>query len=209
VPYALWMSLAVLALLVAERRGSQAGIWAAKPLAAAAFVAAALAWGALDSLYGRIVLVGLVFCWWGDVLLIPRSQAIFRLGIASFLLGHVAFTAAFLAHGVDPTWTALAVVAAMPALAVVIRWLGPHVPADMRGAVYAYMAVITAMVACAVGLVAVGGPGLALAGAVAFYFSDLSVARDRFVAAEFTNRLWGLPLYFGAQLLFAASVALD
>ena len=208
-PYVVWMSLAVLALLVAERRRSQAGIWASKPLAAAAFIAAALAWGALDSLYGRIVLVGLVFCWWGDVLLIPRSQAIFRLGIASFLLGHVAFTVAFLAHGVDVSWTALAAVAALPALAVVIRWLGPHVPADMRGAVYAYMAVITAMVACAVGLVVAGGPRLALAGAVAFYFSDLSVARDRFVAAEFTNRLWGLPLYFGAQLLFAASLTLD
>jgi len=33
------------------------------------------------------------------------------------------------------------------------------------------------------------------------------VARQRFVAKSFSNKLWGLPLYFGAQLLLAASVA--
>jgi hypothetical protein len=37
--------------------------------------------------------------------------------------------------------------------------------------------------------------------------SDLSVARDRFVAPGFVNRAWGLPTYFAAQLLLAASVA--
>jgi uncharacterized membrane protein YhhN len=201
------MAIAVLALLVAERRGSQAGIWLAKPLAATAFVAAALAWGARETSYGRIVLVALAFCWLGDVLLIPRSQKVFRLGIASFLLGHVAYAVAFLAHGVAFRWTVVALVASLPALAFVVRWLGPHVPAELRGAVYAYMAVITAMVACAFGAFGAGGPLVALVAALAFYLSDLSVARDRFVAPAFVNRLWGLPLYFGAQLLFASSVS--
>jgi hypothetical protein len=41
--------------------------------------------------------------------------------------------------------------------------------------------------------------------AVAFYLSDVSVARDRFVAPGFGNRIWGLPLYYGAQVLFALS----
>ena len=41
--------------------------------------------------------------------------------------------------------------------------------------------------------------------AVAFYLSDVSVARDRFVAPGFGNRIWGLPLYYAAQLLFALS----
>jgi hypothetical protein len=39
--------------------------------------------------------------------------------------------------------------------------------------------------------------------ALAFYGSDLSVARDRFLGAGFGNRLWGLPLYYAAQLAFA------
>jgi hypothetical protein len=42
--------------------------------------------------------------------------------------------------------------------------------------------------------------------AVAFYFSDLSVALNRFVKPSMITRLWGTPLYFGAQLLFAATV---
>jgi uncharacterized membrane protein YhhN len=45
-----------------------------------------------------------------------------------------------------------------------------------------------------------------LAGAVAFYLSDLSVANDRFVHESFFNKLWGLPLYYAAQILLAASV---
>jgi hypothetical protein len=40
-----------------------------------------------------------------------------------------------------------------------------------------------------------------------FYVSDLAVARQRFVAQSWTNKLWGLPLYFGAQLVLAATVA--
>ena len=46
---------------------------------------------------------------------------------------------------------------------------------------------------------------LALA-AAGFALSDVSVARDRFGRESFLNRLWGLPLYYGAQCLFAVSV---
>jgi hypothetical protein len=95
----------------------------------------------------------------------------------------------------------------------------------MRGPVLAYIAVITGMVAAAAGAVAGAGPALpataaltaggptarwvwqtaVMAAAVAFYLSDVSVARDRFVAPGFGNRIWGLPLYYAAQLLFALS----
>ena len=51
-----------------------------------------------------------------------------------------------------------------------------------------------------------GGAGIA-AGGVAFYLSDLAVGLDRFVRRSFTYRAWGLPLYYAAQLLFAASAA--
>ena len=33
------------------------------------------------------------------------------------------------------------------------------------------------------------------------------MARDRFVAPGFDNRLWGLPLYYGAQIWFALLAA--
>ena len=42
--------------------------------------------------------------------------------------------------------------------------------------------------------------------AVAFFLSDLTVARDRFVAREAVNRLVGLPLYYTGQFAIAWSV---
>jgi uncharacterized membrane protein YhhN len=81
----------------------------------------------------------------------------------------------------------------------------------MKGPVLVYILVITAMVACASGVLA--NPGLALpgrgmvfAGALLFYFSDVFVARDRFVKKAFSNRLAGLPLYYGGQFLLALSL---
>jgi hypothetical protein len=70
------------------------------------------------------------------------------------------------------------------------------------------MLAISAMVSLAAGSFAARPSLLLLTGAIGFYLSDLSVARDRFVAPGFVNRLWGIPLYYGAQLLFAWSVSI-
>ena len=48
---------------------------------------------------------------------------------------------------------------------------------------------------------------LILAGAWGFAISDLAVARRQFVKRSIVNGLWGTPLYFGSQLLLAASLA--
>jgi uncharacterized membrane protein YhhN len=42
-------------------------------------------------------------------------------------------------------------------------------------------------------------------GALLFYFSDLFVARQRFVRKAYHNRLIGLPLYYLGQYLLAFS----
>jgi uncharacterized membrane protein YhhN len=84
-----------------------------------------------------------------------------------------------------------------------LRWLHPHLPADMRVPVRVYMLVIAIMVASAIGAsLATGEPRFAIGG-VAFAASDLSVARERFVRASFANLVWGLPLYYAAQLTLA------
>lgn len=199
--FSLITGLATLALLVAEWRDSQGGRMGIKPLASAGFVAAALAQGATASSYGQALLAALVFSWLGDVLLIPRSRRAFRAGILAFLLGHLAFVAAFLHRGVDLRIAGAALAAALLAATVVGRWLLPRVPPELKLAVIAYIAVISIMVASALGT---GRAPIAL-GAAAFYLSDLCVARDRFVAPGFVNRLWGLPLYYGAQLVLAAT----
>jgi uncharacterized membrane protein YhhN len=196
---------AVGGLLAAERRGAPAGVWLAKPLASTGFVALALSLGATDGEYGRWVLAALVFGWLGDVLLIARRT--FTAGLVSFLVGHLAFAAAFLARGVSWPWLAAGAAAAGAGAWIALRWLGPHVPAALVLPVRAYVVVITAMVAAAVGAFGAGGGLALLAGAVGFFASDLSVARESFVAPSFTNKLWGLPLYYASQLLLASTVA--
>ena len=51
-----------------------------------------------------------------------------------------------------------------------------------------------------------GDDPIRLVAALLFYLSDLAVARERFVAPGRTNRLWGLPTYYVAQILFALSI---
>jgi uncharacterized membrane protein YhhN len=205
-----WIGAAVfflIGLLVAEARGDQRVIWIAKPLASAAFVAAALSAGALDSGYGRAILAGLALSWLGDALLIPQRDGAFLAGLAAFLAGHAAFGVAFLLRDHSLVWTAVALALLGVVAFFIGRWLLPHVPRSLGVPVQLYIAVITIMVSLAAGALAAGEPLIGFAGAFAFFLSDLAVARDRFVRPGFANKLWGLPLYYAAQLMLAASVA--
>ena len=218
-------ALLVVALLIGERGAAPWRGWM-KGAASAAFIGTALAAGATDSAYGGWVLAALCLGCVGDVSLVSGRRTRFLVGLAAFLLSHLAYIGAFAA--VRPNAVVALIVAAgllVPA-ALVARWLWPHLGADMRGPVLAYLAVITAMVAAAAGAVAGEGPATpaiavltqgeplprsvwdaaVMSAAAAFYLSDLWVARDRFVAPGFVNRIWGLPLYYGAQVVFALSV---
>ncbi len=180
----------------------------AKPVASTAFIMVALVSDALQSGYGVAIVVALVLSWWGDVFLLSLKRHFFLAGLGAFLAGHVAYCVAFVVAGLDVLYAGITLVAAVLPAWAVIRWLLPRLEDRMRRPVLAYIGVITVMVALAVGAVAAGNtPWIAVA-AVAFYLSDLSVARDRFVAPGFDNRIWGLPLYYGAQVVFACTVAL-
>jgi uncharacterized membrane protein YhhN len=202
-----WVALcaaACAALLASLWRGSALGVWLSKPVAAGAFVAAAVASGALGWDAGRWMVAALALSWLGDVLLIPSGTgACFRAGMACFAAAHFAFCAAFLRAGVAAAPALAAAVVAVPALVAVGRWLRPRLHGPFGVAVAVYLVAIGAMLALSAGAAAtLGRPGLA-AGAALFALSDLSVARERFVAPGLVNSLWGLPLYFGAQLLLA------
>jgi uncharacterized membrane protein YhhN len=201
-------AVAVSGLLLAEHRGSAAGKWLTKPVASAAFVAVALASGALESVYGQWLLVGLLLCLVGDILLIPEQRpAVFRAGVFAFLAGHVAYAAAFLTRPLGATWMLVAAALILLVLWQVWRWLQSTLPRDMRVPVQAYFAVIGVMSVLACGVTGAGGPAVVAVGALAFTASDISVARDRFVRPQFMNRAWGLPLYYAAQVLLALSPA--
>jgi len=177
-----------------------------KMVASTGFILAALASGAFDTTYGRIVLIGLAFCWLGDLLL-EYDQA-FLPGLFTFLLGHVAFIAGFATLGPRLSWVAPAVAAAAVAATVVAVYLHPHIPRRMRVPVYAYMAVISTMVVLASGVTGAGHTPNLLAGAILFYVSDLFVARRQFVTHSFKDTLYGNPLYFTAVWLIALTPGL-
>lgn len=199
----------VFVLVWAEYRGDARRRWIAKPAASVAFVAVALASGALDSAYGIWVLAALILCLAGDVLLIPSGQKWFLAGMGAFAAGHGAYIAAFVSGEPVVTPVFLAGAAAMAAFAALtLRWLWPHLGA-FRAPVALYSAIIAVMVAASFLAAPPGAAAphaLVIAGAVGFAVSDVAVAREKFVAQNFFNRAWGLPLYYGAQLLLAASV---
>lgn len=180
--------------------------WLFKPLASLGFVALGLSQGVPDDAYGRIMAVGLVLAALGDAFLIPKSRRWFLAGLVSFLLGHVAYAAAFAVRGLDASALGLATGALVVVGAPIVRWLWPHVDEPMRGPVAAYVLVISAMVALAVGTVAAHGNPWILVGAVGFYLSDLAVAQQRFIRSTFASRAWGLPLYYAAQLVLATTI---
>lgn len=201
-------AVAVSGLLMAERAGSRKGIWLFKPLAASAYVWLALSLGALRTPYGRWLLLGLVFCWWGDVLLIPKqSKRWFRAGILAFLAGHVTYVVAFLCRPGGWMGLGTGIVLAAALAWVVGSWLGPQLPSGFRRLVAIYIAVICCMLVAAFWAADGSGVWRLALGASLFALSDISVARDRFVTKAFLNRAWGLPLYFAAQLILASTVA--
>ena len=196
---------ALVALLVAERRQAEWGR-IAKMVASTGFVGVAVASGAVESGYGRWVLVALGLSWLGDLLLTFASRRAFLAGLGVFLAAHISYLEAFVVRGI--AWMAAAAAAAVALMVAggVWRWLAPHLDDVMRRPVAGYVVVISAMVAVAVGTTAHDLDLRILIGAVAFFVSDLAVARNRFVAAGFVNRAWGLPLYYLAQVLLALSV---
>lgn len=192
-------------LLAAEWSGSKMLAAITKPLASTGFLVAAAGAGAMKSRYGKWIVAGLALGWVGDVALLSRGKTGFLLGLGSFLAGHVAYAGAFVVRGVSlPATVGAAVVLVGPAL-VIWRWLEPHIADDMRAPVIAYVTVITAMVALAWGTHLVVPSMVLVLGAVGFFLSDLSVARDRFMGTGFANKAWGLPLYYAAQLALAAT----
>ena len=193
--------------MLATQKDHAAGTWIFKTLAALGFIITALECGALASSYGVIILVGLILCLGGDVLLITKSNSIFLMGIGSFLLGHVAFAVAFASVGIDNN-SALMSSLPMGIIAIlVLRWLWPHLDGLMQKAVPAYILAITLMVILSIGCAIQHNAPWVAAGAIGFMLSDLAVARERFVSSGFINKIWGTPLYFGAQVVIAMTTA--
>jgi alkenylglycerophosphocholine hydrolase len=117
----------------------------------------------------------------GDVALLWQSKRAFLVGLAAFLLAHVAYVIAFLGAAVWSPHVAIvaAVMAVSSTLLLRAIWKGA---AGMHGPVIAYGVVISAMVISAAATL--GGPlplaPFAAVGSVLFYISDSSLALNLF-----------------------------
>ncbi len=196
-------------LLEAEYSQAQPRRAIFKTLASTGFLLTAISAGALESTYGQAVLIALSFSWLGDVLLLSASERVFQIGLFSFLLAHVAFGGAFIVCGVKPLAVLSMLGFLLPVVVIIVRWLWPNVPSNMRIPVGMYLVVISGMVALSAGMMWSNGRLVVFIAALIFYMSDLCVARDRFVSPGFANALVGLPLYYVAQLLLAYSASME
>ncbi len=197
--------LACAALVTCQLFDIRAAVVLAKLIASSSFIALAISVAAMRSLFGRLLLAGLVLSWIGDMLLLGASPGLFLAGLVAFLLAHLMYVSSFIAHGVNWRWVIAAGIPVVLISASVSLWLAPHVPAPMQLPVWLYTFVISGMVMSAFGTRGAGA-GLAIAvGALLFYLSDLSVAAGQFIRPEFPNYVWGLPFYYTGQLLLAGS----
>ena len=199
-------------LLYAEKAGSLKGKLATKPVLSLMFIITALVQPHPLPGYYHLMLSGLIFCLGGDVFLAIPGQKSFRLGLVSFLIGHLMYATAFLQisrmgalfWGVSFATAGIGI--------FIYRWLRPNL-GTMKVPVGCYIVVISIML-CAAAAVAgdtilnATGRGLVFTGALLFYISDLFVTRQRFVKTDFVNRLAGLPLYYSGQFLLAFSVGM-
>lgn len=164
---------------LAVARGIRHMRWVSKPAVILCLIAIPLLSGP-SSPQRYAFLAALFFSLVGDIALL-KEERWFPVGLAAFLLAHLAYGGGFLAGGVNRALLVYSVVAVgIVSLALGGRILRSILRAGRRGtaaAVSAYLLSISAMVA----LAAAGGKPLALAGAVLFYASDGLIAWNRFV----------------------------
>ncbi len=196
-------TLAALGVLLAAETGHPRWRAPAKLTASTGFLGVAVAAGAFDAGFGRMIFVALCFSWLGDAFLLSEQRRWFLAGLAAFLVAHLSYGAAFIIRGLSATGIVVGGVLVVVAGAPIFRYLRPHIIGRLRGPVHAYIGVISFMVTLAIGTTGFQTDIRIPLGATAFYASDVFVARRRFVAESPLDRLVGLPLYYGAQLLLA------
>ena len=161
-------------------RGDQRLEYVMKPLTMVVLIGAALALDDVDGTARSWFVAALVLSLAGDVfLMLPSDQ--FVPGLASFLLGHIAYIVGL--QSLDTSTTGLVI--GLAVVVVALPLLGLRIANAVRsgdepallGPVVAYMLVISAMVVSA----SATGNVFAIAGAVSFYASDALIAWTRFI----------------------------
>ncbi len=158
---------------------------------------------------------GMVLSLAGDIFLILPKDC-FLLGLASFLLAHIAYILALNAQGL---WVTLPTLAIAGAIAMVTVWFVREVRRSLLATgraslippviVYAFFLALTLWSALGV-LFRPGWPpvaaGLIAVGGVLFFVSDALLAWNRFVASLWNGRVFVMVTYHLAQYALSAGM---
>ena len=191
----------------AARAGAPTLRYIFKPLTTVLILALALLLpDAVSPLYRALIAAGILFSLGGDIfLMLPRDAFVW--GLASFLVAHLFYIAAYISRaGMQLNWLLLAPFVLY--VAVLLYLLLPHTGA-VRVPVILYAVVLMAMGWQAAALwwaVRDTAALLAMAGALLFIASDSILALDRFRAPIPQRDLLIMSTYYGALLLIAWSV---
>lgn len=159
--------------------------------------------------FAGIAVFALVLCLEGDIALLPAINK-FIVGLASFLLGHLAFIVLFARYempnrGLGAVALGGVLVLATTAGRVIVRGAGRK-DAAMRWPVAAYLTVISAMTVCGWAT----GRGWVIAGTTLFVISDTLLGWGLFVRDRERNTKWHsvavMVTYHGAIAALALSL---
>ena len=199
-------------LLFHEKKKNRLPLLITKTILSLLFVAAALLQPHSVPVYYHYLLVGLIFCLIGDVCLALPQEKAFNAGLVAFLIGHVFYIFSFSSLISISYWISSGLFIIVGISALIFFWLHFHLK-SMLIPVLIYIVVITVMASGAWAVFwkssfQISGRTFILTGSLCFYFSDLFVARDKFIKEEYLNRLLGLPLYYAGQFMLAFSIGL-
>ena len=199
----LLLALALAAALfdwIAVNQGQKALEYVFKPLTLVLLIGCALALDPVDDTVRTWFVIALVLSLAGDVFLMLPREELFVFGLGSFLLGHVAYIVGMHVDGVDGLRFLAGVVVVMALLTVIgtaiLRGVRAGSEPELAGPVVAYMFVISAMAASAIGV----GRFPGVVGAGLFYVSDALIAWNRFRSETRHGRLTIIVTYHLAQV---------
>ncbi|MCM3718141.1 lysoplasmalogenase [Fictibacillus phosphorivorans] len=158
-----------------------------------------------SSPYAWWVIVGLVFSLMGDIfLMLPKDR--FLYGLFSFLIAHVCYIIAFLQINLQQTvssfFTVGLQVIALLFFILILKRKRFKGRGSLSAAVFLYIMLITGMVWVSL----LTGNPLLITAALLFYFSDATLAWDRFIQPLRYRHYFVMSTYFLAQYLFALSI---
>ena len=202
----------LLGLLYYEKKKDRMPLLITKSILSLLFVMTALLRPHSVTAYYHYLFVGLIFCLIGDVCLSLPQEKAFKAGLVAFLIGHVFYVFSFSSLIPISYWISSGLFFTFGISGLIFFWLRPHLK-SMLIPVLLYILMITIMVSGAWAVFwkssfHISGRALILAGSFCFYFSDIFVARNRFIKEEYRNRLLGLPLYYAGQFMLAFSVGI-